>query len=197
MAAGSSLTDLLQDALRQRAAHLHRACATLFQRGIVEKSVRIRVQYLVRELRRHGRVHGYRLDLAIADLAQHGGQPVDIHRLGEHVFHHLVHQRMVRNLNIALDVLEASRHVGEDRGQKIVGSHALDLRRNLLASLEAQQGERAVGVPAPARLKDGRAGEHRLCKHVSHGLRLEEVKDVGERKAVLLGERDVDAIVRG
>ena len=47
----------------------------------------------------------------------------------------------------------------ENGREQIVGAHALNLRRNLLAALKAQQGQSAVRVPAPAR------GEDRRCQH--------------------------------
>ena len=68
---------------------------------------------------------------------------------------------------------------------------------NFLAVLKAEQGERAVGVPAEAGGEDGRAGEDGLLKDVFDGFGLEEVEDIGEREAVLLGEGDVDAVVGG
>jgi hypothetical protein len=104
---------------------------------------------------------------------------------------------MVGDLDVALDVFKAGGDVGKDGGEEIVASHALDLRRNFFAVLEAQEREGAVGVPAEAGGEDGRAGEHGLLQDILDGLRLEEVEDVGEREAVLLGEGDVDAVVGG
>ena len=56
--------------------------------------------------------------------------------------------------------------------------------------------QRAVRGPAPARLEDGR-GDGGLLEQRFRGLLGEEVEDVGEWEAVLLGERDVDAVVGG
>ena len=133
---------------------------------------------------------------ATANSVQHAPQPVDVHRLGEHVLHHLLHQRVIGNLDVADNVLLARGHVGKDRRQKIVAANALNLRRNLLAALEAQQRQRAVGVPAPARREDGR-GQRRLLQNFLHRLGLQIVKDVAQRKAVLLGQRDVQSVVGG
>ena len=104
---------------------------------------------------------------AVCDAAQQRLQAIDVHRLGEHVFHDFVHQRMVGNLDVAFDVFLAGGHVGEDRSQQIVGAHALNLRRNFLAALEAQQGQSAVRVPAPARAEDGRSQRRLLQNSVA------------------------------
>ena len=85
---------------------------------------------------------------------------------------------------------------GKNGGEQIVGAHALDLRRNFLAALKTKQRKRAAGVPAPAR-GEKRRGEHGLFEHVAHGLRVREIGNVGEREAVLLAERDVEAVVGG
>src|SRR5262249_5372051 len=106
------------------------------------------------------------------------------------------HERMVGNLDVAFNVFLASSHIGKHRGQQIVGADALNLRRNLLAVLEAQQGERARGVPAPARFKD-RRWQGGLLQDRLHRLRLQKLEYVGEREAVLLRERDVQAVVGG
>ena len=53
------------------------------------------------------------------------------------------------------DVFLARGYIGKDRRQQIVRTHALNLWRNFLAALKAQQSQRAIGVPAPARPKDG------------------------------------------
>ena len=123
-------------------------------------------------------------------------QAVDVHRLGEDIFHDFVHQRMIGNLNVADDVFLAGGDVGENRSQQIVGAHALNLRRNFLAALKAQQRQRAIGVPAPARAEDRRS-QRGLLQNRLHGFGVEEMKNIGQRKAVLLGQRDVEAVVGG
>ena len=55
---------------------------------------------------------------------------------------------------------------------------------------------RAPGGPAPAGLEDGRR-DGGLFEELFRGVFGEEVEDVGEGKAVLLGEGDVDAVVGG
>ena len=184
----------LQNRFRQHSPHLHGTRTPLFQRSIVEVRVRVRIQDFVRELRRHRRVDRQRANRATANPVEHPPQPVNIHGLGEHVLHHFLDQRMVGNLDIADDVFLARSHVGEDRRHKIVAANALNLWRNFLAALEAQQRQRAVGVPAPARGEDGRS-QRRLLQHFLHRLGLQVVEDVAERKAVLLGQGDVQPVV--
>ncbi len=99
-------------------------------------------------------------------------------------------------MNVAFDVFLASGDVGEDRGQQIVGAHALNLWRNFLASLKSQQRQRAIGVPAPAGAEDRRS-QRGLFQDRLHRFGIEEMKNIGQRKAVLLGQRDVQAVVGG
>ena len=121
----------------------------------------------MRELRGHGRVHGHATDTAILHAAQQVFQPLQIHGLGENVFHDFIDQRMVGNLNVSLDILLAGGHVGKHGSQQIVGAHALNLRRNFLAALKTQQGQGARRIPPPARLKNRRS-QRRLFQDRRH-----------------------------
>ena len=189
------LPNFLQNGFGQNPTHLHRTGSPLFQRRIVEIGVRVRVENFMRELRWHGRIHGHAADTAVIDSAQQIFQSVNIHRLGQHVFHYLIHQRVVGNLNISHDIFLASGHIGEHRGQQIVRPHALNLRGNFLATLKTQQRQRAIGVPAPASAEDGRS-QRSLFQNRLHCLRTQKMKNVSQRKTVLLGQRDVQAVVR-
>src|SRR5438067_13651980 len=106
------------------------------------------------ELRGHLSIYGDTTNSTCDHDAKNTLQTIDVHRLGEHVFHHLIDQRMVGNLNVAHDVFLAGSYVRENRCQQIIRTHALNLRRNLLAALKAQQRESAVRVPTPARAED-------------------------------------------
>ena len=101
---------------------------------------------------------------------------------------------MIGNLDVAFDVLEARGNIGENRRQKIVAANTLNLRWDFLASLKAKQRQRAVGVPAPACGEDRRS-QRRLLQNLLHTFRLQIVKNVAQRKAVLFGQRDVQAVV--
>ena len=99
---------------RQNTSHLHRARAALFQRCIVQVRVGIRIQDLVRELRRNRRINCQRPDCAGFDLAQHALEAFQIHGLLQHVFHDLADERMLGNLQVAFNVLLASGDLRED-----------------------------------------------------------------------------------
>ena len=69
--------------------------------------------------------------LAAVDPAEHGAQPFEVHRLLEAVAHGLRHERMIGDLPIAGDVLEAGGRVGEHGRHQVVGQHPLDLGATL------------------------------------------------------------------
>ena len=171
------------------AARLHRVAPPLLERRIVEERVRPRVEDLVREHRRLGRVARDQPQLAAVDAAEHGVEPVEVHRLLEAVAHRLRDQRMIGNLAIAGDVLEAGRGIGKDRRHQIVGQHPLQLRRDLAAAAGARHGERDRRVPAPARLEHRRV-EERLHEHVARRLRMQIAEHVRQRERVLRPERE-------
>ena len=127
---------LAQYRIRNYAAHLHRACTPLFESRIVQKRIRIRIDQLMRKRRRRRRVHRYAPDAPLVHRSQYRLQAFEIHRFLQHIVHHFLHQRMVRNLNIALDVLEARRSLRKNAGQQIVRANSLHLRRNLLSFLK-------------------------------------------------------------
>ncbi len=62
--------------------------------------------------------------------------------------------------------------------------------------LKAKEGEGASGSPAPAR-GENRRGENGLLENFLDGCGVEEMENVGERKTVLIAERNVEAVVRG
>lgn len=186
-----------EDGSGKGAAELDGAGAAFFEWCVVEEGVRVGVEDFVGELRGHGGIDGDGLDAAIADAFEDTAQAVDVHGLVHYVLHYFFDERVIGNLDVAFDVFKAGGDVGEDGGKEIVGAHALDLRRNLLAVLETEESEGAIGVPSEARGKDRGAGEHGLLEDLFDGLGLEEVEDIGEREAVLFGESDVDAVVGG
>ena len=77
-------------------------------------------------------------------------QAVDVHRFVQAVVHGLADERVVGDLDRAGEVLLAADELREDRRHQVVGLHALDRRRDVLALALAEDGERAGGVPAPA-----------------------------------------------
>ena len=60
--------------------------------------------------------------------------------------------------------------------------------------MKTQQGEGAIGIPAPAGAED-RGGQRRLLQDRLHAFGIQEMKDIVQRKTVLFRESDVQAIV--
>ena len=101
---------------------------------------------------------------------------------------------MVGNPDVADDVLAAGRLIRKDRRQQIRRPHALDGRRHLLATGKAEDRQRTRGIPTPPRLEHRRI-EQRLPQHLLGRVGSDIPEDRLERKAVLLAERDDDAVV--
>ena len=174
------------------------AGAALFERGVVEVGVGLGVEHLVGEGRGLGGVFGVEADLARFDAVEDVHQPVEVHRLVEAVVHRLLDQRVVGQLDGAGDVLLAGDEAREDRRHEVVGLHALDGRRRLLALALAEDGEGAGGVPAPAGAPHRRVGdEQRLLDRLLHPGRLDEVEHVFQREAVLRPDGEEDRVVAG
>ena len=129
------------------------------------------------------------------DLGEQTLQPLDIHRLVEAVGNGLRHERMVRHFTLADQILGARHLVGEDRADQVLGHHAHELRRHLLAAAEARQRERNARDPAPARAEHRRI-EQRLNENFAHRLRIEIARHLGEVEAVRGGERQNDVVFR-
>ena len=71
------------------------------------------------------------------DSPEHRAQPVEIHRLFEAVANRLADQRVIGDLAVAGDVLQARGRVWEHRRHQIVGEHPLQLRRDLASAAAA------------------------------------------------------------
>src|SRR5580704_16105297 len=153
------------------------ARARLFQRCVVEEGIRVCVQNLVRKLRRDGSIDRNTANRSIANACQQLPQAVDVHGLGEDVLHYLLNEWVIGDPDVAFDVLLARRHIGKDRCQKIVAADALNVGRDFLAALETQQGQSAVGIPAPPRTKDWRR-QRSLLKDFLHRLDLQIMENV-------------------
>src|SRR5258708_13342722 len=67
---------------------------------------------------------------------------------------------------------------------------------DLYTVTKLEKSKRAASVPPPARGEERRR-HHGLLENVLHGIGMEEVEDVGEWEAVLLAERNIQAIVAG
>ena len=167
----------------------------LLQRRIVEEGIRPRVEDLVGERRRLRRVASDETQLPAVDAFEHARQPGEVHRLLQAVAHRLADERVIRNLPVARDVLEAGRRVGEDRGHQIVREHALELRRHFLAAAIARDGERDGRIPPPACLKD-RGVEKCLHQHVARGCGVQVPEHIGQWKRMLRPQREQEPFLR-
>ena len=154
----------------------------LYLAVVVEKRVRHGVQYLVAEGRRLHRVLREHLDVTVLDRGQHVVEALDVHRFRQAVAQCLEHDRMVRHLDVARRSVVLAGDLGrEHRGQQVVGAHALQRRRHLLAPREPQQRQRSRRIPAPANPKQRRL-KHGLGQRFLGLARLDVSVDVGERE---------------
>ncbi|MBV6412664.1 MAG: hypothetical protein OMOMHJEC_00447 [Xanthomonadales bacterium] len=176
------------------AARLHRLGAALLQRRIVEEGVGARGQDLHRQRRGRGELACVDARLPGFDALQQGDQARQVHRILEAVAQGLRDQRVVRDLALADDVLEAGDLVREHRRQQVLGAHALQRRWHLAAAGEARQRQRGGRVPAPAHAEHRRV-QQRLHQHLRHRVRMQVAGDVGERETVAGRQRQHDRIV--
>ena len=121
----------------QRLPQLHGARAAFFERRVIQKGVRIRVQNLVRKLRSPRRIDGDGADAAIFNAFEDTPQAVEIHGFVETVVDGLLHQRMVGNGDRSGKILRARNLIGEDGRQQIVRSHTLDRRGNFRSAAKS------------------------------------------------------------
>src|SRR6266403_2847196 len=103
---------------------------------------------------------------------------------------------MIGDGDVTRNVFLASKRFWKNGGQQIVGTHALDLRRNFFPTAKAKQGQRAPSIPAPARGEEWRS-QHGLLQNGADGIGMEKMEDGGEREAMLFAERDIQAVVGG
>src|SRR5260370_27890596 len=102
---------------------------------------------------------------------------------------------MIGDGDVTRNVFLASKRFWKNGGQQIVGTHALDLRRNFFPTAKAKQGQRAPNIPAPARGEERRS-QHGLLQSRAYGIGMEKMADVSEREAMLFSERDIQAVFR-
>ena len=102
---------------------LHGVAPPLLERRIVQERVGRGAKDLVGKRRWLRRVPSDEGQLAAMDAAEHLVESGEVHGLFEAVANRLRHERMVGNLPIARDVLEAGRCVGKDRGEQVRREH--------------------------------------------------------------------------
>ncbi len=172
---------------------LDRLRSSLFQRGVVHEGVRPRVEDVVAERGRLRCVAGDAGHLASMNPVEHALQLRQIHGLFEAVANRLVYQRVIGDLAIARNVLQARGRIRKDRSHEIVRLHALELRRHLAPAAIPRHGERDRRVPAPPGLKDRRI-QKRLHQDVAHARRVQVAEHISERERVLRSERQQQRI---
>jgi len=165
--------------------------ATLFEGRIVEKGIGTSVEDLLGELRRLGEVLGDELHLAIVNRPQ---EALDVHGLLEAVADRLLDQRVLWDLALSLDILEAGQLIGKNDRDQIVGVHSLQRRRHLATAAKALHRQGTTGVPTPAHVEKRRV-EQRLSEDVTHRVRVQVVEDLFEVKAVSEPQREHDGIL--
>jgi hypothetical protein len=79
---GIESSDFFKHRSRQYTPHLNCPRPALFERRIIEIGIWIRIENLVRELRRHRSVDRNATNPSLFDSAQHFGEAVDVERLG-------------------------------------------------------------------------------------------------------------------
>ena len=142
-----------------------------------------------------GRVFGQQLQLAREKLLQLAQKAGEIQRLFERIAQRLLHQRVLRHLARALQVVETSRGVGKDALQQVLGVHALQLVRHARAAAVARHRERERGGPAPARLENRRVED---CLHqcFAHRIGMQVAEHLLQRERMRRAERQEDALLR-
>ena len=194
---GIELAGFFEDRGGEGAAELHGAGAALFEWSVVEEGVGIGVEYLVRELRGQRSIDGDGSDAAVADGLRTPRRPsmsmascmtsfmTSSTRGWSGI---LISPSMFSKQAATWGRRQASR--SSERMRWICGGTFLPFwKRSRASERLASQRKRVAKIGEPMR-----TACWRMSSTVS---RLEEVEDIGEGEAVLLGERDVDAVVGG
>ena len=91
--------------------------ATFFERHVVQEGVRPRVDHLVGERRWLDRIPGLASDTAVEDATQYLQESVDVHRFDQAVIDRLSDQRVIGDLAVSRDILQAGQTFREDTRQ--------------------------------------------------------------------------------
>ena len=168
----------------ERPPRAHRSCPPLFQRGIVEKRVRIGVEDLMRKRRRLAGVDRKKFHLTVLHVLQHRQPSRQVHCLGQAVVHRLPHDGMIGDLDVAVMVLQAADRFGKRLRQQILAAEFLQERRHLFPILHPQNGQRPRNVPPPADAEHGNRQE-RLLQQLLTVMRPNHRKQTLDGEAVL------------
>ena len=191
---GIKPADIRRGLGREPAPAHHRLGAALLQRGVIEIGIGARRQHLERQRRGLRQVAGDDFDVTRLDAREQAFEAGKVHRLVEAVADGLAHQRMIRDLAVAREVLGARDLIGKHRPDQVLGAHARELRRHLPAAAEARQRQRDADHPAPAG-DEHRRIEHRLDQQRPDGGGMQVAGDLGELEAMRGGEREDDVVL--
>src|SRR6266581_2539781 len=101
---------------------------------------------------------------------------------------------MIGQMHFAMWIILASRGSREHRSQKVLGAHALNLRRHSAPMTEPEKCQRPGCIPAPAG-REHRGSQDRLHQDLLNARSFEKVEDRRERKTVPLAKRDYQPFV--
>ena len=149
--------------------------ATFFQWRVVEKCVRASIQDFGCQGGWFRQVARDITNFCLLHAAQELFQPVDVHRFGEAIVNCLFDQRMIWNLAVSDDVLQARKLVRKYCRQKIFRFHTLQWRGDFRASTETRHGKRPGGVPPPSN-REHRGVKQCLHEQVANGFGIQITK---------------------
>ena len=130
----------------------------------------------------------------VLEPRQHAFEPVDVHRLAQTIVDRLIGQRMIGNLALSRQIFGAGDLIGKDRRDQILGLHAQELRRNLLAVAKPRQRQRHAGRPAPAR-GEHRRGEQSLHQQRPHAGGIQIARDLAELETMRRRQGQDDVVL--
>ncbi len=180
----------------ERASRHHGLGAPLLEGRVVQERVGLGGEDAARERRRLDGVDGPALDAAVLQGLDDLEEPVHVHRFGEAVLDGLAHDRVIHRHfdRSARQRLRAGQDLRERAREQVVRAHAQERGRDLLAVARALQHERALRVPAPARLEH-RRGQERLDQGLAGRGRLQVVEDLAQLEAVLRAQGEHDGFL--
>ena len=101
---------------------------------------------------------------------------------------------MIRNLDGSGDVLLASRGLRKNRGHQVIGFHALNRGRILFSAPKAQDRQRTIQIPAPARRKDWQR-QYGLGQRLLDPVRRQKEGHIDQGKAVVRSKREHHRVI--
>ena len=179
------------------APRVDRLRAPLLERRVVEERVRPRVEDLVRRAAtaRACRARRSAISPRVDARRARAASPSKSIASSRQSRTRLLDERMIGDLAVAGDVLEAGGGVGEHRGQQVVGQHPLQLRRHLACRRGCAARPARCVVFQRQRVWNIGASRNACTSDVARGRRVQVAEDVGERERVLRAEREQQRVL--